>query len=173
MHSLPSIPGVDAVCNWSLSLEEAIIGALAQKLEIPEEEDIVGRNEHQVMLYVKGESGERVRLSQRRPRDNFGYPRHHYLPLSINLLLAQLSRSRQEVAMLLSEKAIQNLPAQVERADPGFEVRSDSGSNRLLALLVTSLKSRSVSTSCHSLPCTSLTFMAASVDTRVKKAGHW
>eukprot|EP00965_Chrysotila_dentata_P258052 6213081-Pleurochrysis_carterae.AAC.5 len=53
MHSQPSIPGVDAVCDWSLSLEEAIIGTLAQKLELPEEEDIVGRNEHQIPIVIK------------------------------------------------------------------------------------------------------------------------
>eukprot|EP00965_Chrysotila_dentata_P130758 4323199-Pleurochrysis_carterae.AAC.2 len=40
MHSLPFILGVDAVCDWSLSLEEAIIGALAQNLELPEGDDI-------------------------------------------------------------------------------------------------------------------------------------
>eukprot|EP00965_Chrysotila_dentata_P025877 858748-Pleurochrysis_carterae.AAC.1 len=122
IHALPSTPGADAVCVWSLSLEEAIIGALAQNLELPQEDDIIGRDERQVPK-VRDESGQPVLLSQRRVGDNFGYPRHHYSPLSVNVLLAQLSRSREEVAMLLGESSMQNLPAQVELADPGGTLR--------------------------------------------------
>eukprot|EP00965_Chrysotila_dentata_P038031 1264334-Pleurochrysis_carterae.AAC.1 len=65
IHSLPSTPGVDALCVWSLSLEKAIIGALAQNLELPEEDDIIGRDERQLPK-VRDESGQPVLLSQRR-----------------------------------------------------------------------------------------------------------
>eukprot|EP00965_Chrysotila_dentata_P130863 4326069-Pleurochrysis_carterae.AAC.1 len=65
IHSLPFTPGDDVVRVWSLSLEEAIIGALAQNLELPEEDDIIGRDERQVPK-VWDESGQPVLLSQRR-----------------------------------------------------------------------------------------------------------
>eukprot|EP00965_Chrysotila_dentata_P187492 6172162-Pleurochrysis_carterae.AAC.1 len=107
----------DLVLVYPSCVVSVIIGSFAQNLELPEEEHSIRRSEHQFPI-VFYESGERVLLSQRQPGDNFGYPCHHCLPWLLIVLLAQLSRLREEVAMLLGEQAMHKLPAQVERADP-------------------------------------------------------